>query len=199
MLAYGILGKILDVICSLYKNLQSCGSFPGWFSQSAGVRQGNTLANTLFDIFLNDLVILLFADYIVLISESRENLQTMMNTAGDRSNRRSIKMNSDKTKVIRIHKQSFPRSNYQFKIHSNDIETTASYRYLGLDINETMDDTHGMQVLNTAASRALSGFIARWTSTKSYLMFQLHPLSIAAVKCGVRSHMNVAPHSNTVQ
>ena len=188
MLAYGIHGKILDVIRSLYRNLQSCvrvnGRFTDWFSQSAGVLQGDTLAPTLFAIFINDLAmeikaldlgvpiqnyenvsILLFADDIVLISESQENLQTMMNTAGDWSNRWSLKMNYDKTKVMHFHKQSVPRSDYQFEIHGNDIETTASYRYLGLDINETVDHTHGVRVLNTAASRALGGVIARYLAT----------------------------------
>ena len=188
MLVYGIHGKILDVIRSLYKNLQSCvrvnGRFTDWFSQSTVVRQGDTLAPTLFAIFINDLVleikaldigvpiqhdekvsILLFADDTVLISESQQNLQTMMNTTEDWSNRWSLKMNYDKTKVMHFHKQSVPRSDYQFEIHGNDIETTASYRYLGLDINETVDHTHGVRVLKTAASRALGGFIARYLAT----------------------------------
>ena len=74
-------------------------------------------------------------------------------------------MNYDKTKVMHFHKQSVPRSDYQFQIHGNNIETTASYRYLGLDINETVDHTHGVRVLNTAASRALGGVIARYLAT----------------------------------
>ena len=121
MFAYGIHGKILDVIRSLCKNLQSCvrvnGRFTDLLLQSAGVRQGDTLAPTLFAIFIDDLAMeikaldigvpiqndekvstLLFADDIVLISESQENLQAMMNTAGDWSNRWSLKMNYDKQK-----------------------------------------------------------------------------------------------------
>ena len=49
--------------------------------------------------------------------------------------------------------------------HCNGIETTATCRYLGLDINETMDHTHGVRVLNTTASRALCVVISRYLAT----------------------------------
>ena len=69
-----------------------------WFSVESGVRQGDNLASTLFAIFVNDIAadtnglylgipilnderlsILKYADDIVLLAESAEDLQSMLN------------------------------------------------------------------------------------------------------------------------
>ena len=60
MLASGIHGKMLKIVQTMYANPQNCvrvgGRLTDWFSQSAGVRQGDALAPTLFALFINDLV-----------------------------------------------------------------------------------------------------------------------------------------------
>ena len=107
--ACGIQGKMLHAIQAMYRNLESCvrvnGRLTDWFNQTAGVRQGDTLAPTLFAIFINDLVpeinnlrrgirtlqddmvsILLYADDVILISESSDDLQDMLNTLYNASN-----------------------------------------------------------------------------------------------------------------
>ena len=101
--ACGIQGKMMSIIQTMYKNLECSvrinGRLTDWFSQTAGVRQGDTLAPTLFAIFINDLVpeinnlgkgiqltpdlmvsILLYADDIILISDTPDGLQTMLDT-----------------------------------------------------------------------------------------------------------------------
>ena len=81
----------------MYDNLKICVTLhnylTNWFCSNIGVRQGDTLSPTLFNLFVNDLAteiktlecgvkignksvsILLYAEDIVLISESEESLQ----------------------------------------------------------------------------------------------------------------------------
>ena len=108
--AAGVQGHMLSIIPTMYSNLQSCvrvnGSITDWFAQTAGVRQGDTLAPTLFALFINDLVpeinglrrgvtisndltlsILLYADDVVLISETEDGVQSVLDSLCDWSNR----------------------------------------------------------------------------------------------------------------
>ena len=92
----------MNLIKSIYENLEACvrvnGQLTDGFSVTSGVRQGDNLAPTLFAIFVNDIAadinglnlgvpilnderlsILKYADDIVLLAESAEDLQTMLN------------------------------------------------------------------------------------------------------------------------
>ena len=100
--AAGVHGHMFSMIQTIYSNMESSvrvnGCITDWFAQTAGVRQRDTLALTLFALFINDLVpeingfrwgvtmsneltlsILLYADDVVLISETEDGLQTMLN------------------------------------------------------------------------------------------------------------------------
>ena len=56
----GISSKMLQAICSLYNNVQSCvrvnGNLTDWFEVNQGLKQGCILSPLLFNIFLNDLI-----------------------------------------------------------------------------------------------------------------------------------------------
>ena len=185
LLAYKVHGNVLNIIKTLYANLQSCvrvnGRLTDWFSQTAGVRQGDTLAPTLFAVFINDLAldikslscgvpisddeqvsILLFADDVVLISDTAEGLQRMMTAAGEWSRDWMLKINFDKTKVVHYRRGATPRTNTVFNIQGSTIEIKDSYRYLGFDISETVNHTNGVKILNTSASRALGQVTAKY-------------------------------------
>ena len=97
----GITGRILDAIQSLYVNVRCTvninGLFTPWFPVSIGLKQGCKISPKLFSVFINDLAqeinslgcsmqldgamifTLLYADDIVLVSPSAENLQTLLN------------------------------------------------------------------------------------------------------------------------
>ena len=178
---------MLNTIKALYRNLESCvrvnGRLTDWFSQVSGVRQGDTLAPTLFAIFINDLAleirslglgiptqndenisILMYADDVVLISDSEEGLQNMLDTVHDWSKDWRLSINYDKTNIVHFHKASEARTEYEFHIGDNNIALSETYRYLGLDLNETLDYTHGATVLGKAASRALGSINAKFFS-----------------------------------
>ena len=184
LLKQGVHGKILKVIQTLYSNLQSCvrinNNFTDWFSISSGVRQGDNLAPTLFAVFINDLAndvksvqcgirvseqmvsLLMYADDIIFISDSPECLQKQLDILHRWSNRWHLSVNIDKTKVIHFRKASDPCTNFSFKLGDKHIDIVRSYRYLGLELNETLDFTYSGQTLSDAGSRALGALTFKY-------------------------------------
>ena len=100
LLSYNIDGKMFRAIRNLYDNTQSTIKLNGYitefFNVTCGVKQGDNLSPTLFSLFINDLAIklkelhcgikiandnvsiLLYADDIVLLSDSEDKLQIML-------------------------------------------------------------------------------------------------------------------------
>ena len=175
MLASGIHGKMLKIIQTMYANLQN------WFSQSAGVRQGDALAPTLFALFINDLVpeinalscgvpmsddkfpnILLYADDIVLISGTTEGLQKQLDGLNDWSSRWKLRVNTNKTNVAHFRRTSDTTTDHVFTLGNSPLHTESSYRYLGMDINDTLDFNHSVNVLSYSAGRALGAMTSKY-------------------------------------
>ena len=123
----GIRGNILNLIKSMYENLEACvrvnGQLTDWFWVTSGVRKGDNLAPTLFAIFVNDIAadinglnlgvpilnderlsILKYADDIVLLAESAEDLQTMLNELSKWTKRWRLSVNIEKNKSYALSK-----------------------------------------------------------------------------------------------
>ena len=185
----GIQGNILKVIKSMYENLEACvkvnGQLTDWFSVTSGVRQGDNLAPTLFAIFVNDIAsdinrlnlgvpilnderlsILKYADDIVLLAESAEDLQSMLNALSAWTKKWRLSVNVDKTKVMHCRKQSKTVTNFQFYFDGIEIGITKCYRYLGLDITDTLTFTVCSKNLHDAGSRSLGALIAKHYANK---------------------------------
>ena len=121
MLNCGTEGKVLDLIKSMYSKVKSCvRSNSGLTDLSLykrGLRQGCLLSPLLFALFLNDLndiillryeritlwgtylFALLYADDLILITESRKDLQSQMNGLGMYVDKIKMDINEKKTKV----------------------------------------------------------------------------------------------------
>ncbi|MES9882132.1 MAG: reverse transcriptase family protein [Sedimenticola sp.] len=189
LLGIGIDGKVYNIIKSLYANVEACvrvnGQLSDWFSVDSGVRQGDNLAPTLFALFINDIArhvnelglgvplcdgdrvsILKYADDIVLIAESPEDLQAMLNTLSSWSTRWRLNVNIDKTKVMHCRKQSTPITDYVFTFNQTVVQKTSSYKYLGFEMNETLNYTDSVRALHDAGSRSLGALTAKYYSNK---------------------------------
>ena len=130
LLNTGIKGKVLSIIRGMYNSAKSCvqnqNEYSEVFSCNIGVRQGENLSPLLFSIFLNDLAAfmsgksmgiqiefntgnlacyiklyaLLYADDTILISESPEDLQNMLDALNDYCMKWKLQVNAAKTKIV---------------------------------------------------------------------------------------------------
>ena len=134
----GISGKIFNSIRAMYTNTISrilLGQYmTDWFHTLNGVRQGDTLAPTLFAIFINDLieelnllkkgvdingenvVALLYADDLVIMSESEKDLQDMLHMVNKWCIKWSMQINLEKSKALHFRRKRQKRSTFQFLI-----------------------------------------------------------------------------------
>ena len=161
LMSFGIHGKILQAIQSLYVNV-SCAvkvneHFTDFFPVKQGLKQGCGLSPALFSIYINDLAaeinalhcgikfdnnevsILLYADDVVLISESEDDLQNMLNTLNNWCNKWRLAVNESKTKIVHLRNKNQLRSNFIFQCGEKVITFEHEYKYLGFWFNEYLD------------------------------------------------------------
>ena len=145
-----------------------------------GVKQGCVLSPTLFSIYVNDLAndindmlcgvdingsnvaILLYADDIVLLSDSEASLLTMLNKLNDWCNKWRMTVNQAKTKIIHFRSQNKARSDYDFRCGEYTTEYESSYKYLGFWINEYLDLSKSIREVTKSASRALGAVYTKY-------------------------------------
>ena len=141
----GITGRIHKAITSLYDNVKCCvrinGLKTGYFEVSCGLKQGCTLSTLLFNLYVNDLVIkinsldigieigdekvaiLLYADDLVLVSSSEDDLQILLQELNTWCQNNGIKINEQKSNVIHFRPTNIPQSNHIFMCGDKCLKT----------------------------------------------------------------------------
>lgn len=146
--------QISKILISMYTNTSyqikfENGLGPRTLSER-GVKQGDVLSPILFNFFINDIVnclnqpntdpvvignssvnILLFADDIVLLSESQSGLQTCLDNLHSYCKSWKLEVNTDKSKVIVFNSNGKTFKN-TFLYNNVGIETVSQYVYLGI-------------------------------------------------------------------
>jgi hypothetical protein len=176
-------GKLFRVIFNMYQNIKSCVSHNGntsnFFSSEIGVRQGENLSPILFSLYLNDLqsylegngavgielddvfsdeiwlklLILLYADDTVIVSDNPSDFQNILNNFNEYCDQWKLKVNLNKTKVIIFGCRN--RNNYNFTLGEHNLENTDSYHYLGLTFSATGSFLKARQHISQQANKAM--------------------------------------------
>ena len=152
----GIRGKFLNIIKDMYNNTQSCVKTPlgytNFFETNLGVLQGDVLSPTLFIIYLHDfpqifdstdfkpvniftelVSCLLWADDLILLSETIEGLQLCLKSLEQYCIDWSLTVNIDKTKAIYLNTDSTQPVFFKHE----EVEQVSSYSYLGVIIHKS--------------------------------------------------------------
>ena len=160
LLSYNIDGKIFKAIKSLYKDTVSTVKINDYiteyFDVLYGVKQGDNLSPTLFNLFINNLAsqikelhcgikigieqvsILLYADDIVLLSDSEKGLQSMLTYLNKWCMQWCLDINVLKSNIIHFRPRKVPISQFVFKCGTQVIKTIDRYTYLGVILDEHM-------------------------------------------------------------
>ena len=152
--------KVYKIIVNMYDGIKSCvfsaNEKTNYFTSNAGVRQGENLSPLLFSLFINDLeeylvtkgneflnfkdercndylrlLVLLYADDTIVLSNSPAGLQKGLNDLSNYCNLWKLQVNSSKTKVVIFSKRK-PKKLPVFKYHNNVLEIVDEFKYLGV-------------------------------------------------------------------
>ena len=158
MRIYGIGGRVLRGIMSFYNEGRACvrvgQKVSDSFEVKIGLRQGCVMSPWLFNMFMDgvvrevyvranqagvrmnvagvDLVLsqLLFADDTALVAESEDQLQCLVREFGRVCDRRKLKVNVDKSKVMKIGEDTEPVV-IDIMLNGERMEVVNSFKYLG--------------------------------------------------------------------
>ena len=152
------LGKTLDLIMDIYKKTKCAvkvnGSATEYFEYTKGVRQGCPLSPILFNIYVNDIFkimnenngsniflkenepinALMYADDLILISETKEGLQSQIDKLCEYCVKWKLNINTKKTKIM-IFNRGNSLIKASFYINNVAIENVKTMKCLGFTIN----------------------------------------------------------------
>ena len=144
LLNIGIDGKFYNVIKSMYEHTTAKirlnnTDYTNTFETFIGTRQGNNNSPLLFSMFIESLLqsykhmdlcvkignlkvnVIAFADDIVLIAKTVEELQTLVNHLGDRALRWRMKINVSKSEVMVFKRSKAPRKECQINLYGETL------------------------------------------------------------------------------
>ena len=153
LLKAGISSKFVSIVKDLYKKTKNMVLVKGYISNPfetyLGTRQGCNLSPTIFNMYLNDLCqvlrmrncdpvkmgdknlnSLMYADDIILFSNTKEGLQKSLNTCHQYFKTWKLQVNIKKTKVMVFNSSN--KTIQSFHYGSENIEVVNKYKYLGI-------------------------------------------------------------------
>ena len=153
LLKLGLRGKIIHILCSMYSCMKTnvfnnCEKSEP-FECKLGVRQGECLSPFLFAMYINDLeshlcstnagvtiddvrfLLLLYADDLVIFSESPDALQLQINKMYEYCHRWKLRINAEKSKIVVFKKGNQPVPD-QWSYGNETIPVCTRIPYLGL-------------------------------------------------------------------
>ena len=163
LLKRGVTGKMLRILKSMFSKAKSCAKWNGSLSEAFenlnGVLQGEVTSPSLFNIFLEDLIIyldmtygvkmcnttiayLLFADDLVLISDTPSDLQKLVDGLYQFCQKWHMIVNLTNTKISIFNMNKKKSSRYHFVYNEDEIEITGQYKYVGIIFSTSKNMFH---------------------------------------------------------
>ena len=154
----GVFGKPFQLIKDIYKKTKCAvkikNRITNFFNYTKGVRQGCPLSALLFNIYLNDLFeildknndsniflpsgnklnVLMYADDLVILSDSKDGLQKQVDKLSSFCSKWKLTINIRKTKVVVFNRGNRP-INVTIKVNEKPLECVKSVKYLGFCIS----------------------------------------------------------------
>ena len=174
----GIQGKMLKIIKSLYENIKCCVKYQGflseYFGSKIGLFQGEILSPILYSLYVNDfemhllkenctsieinlinLFLIMYADDTVLLAETPENLQCILNSLYNYCQEWNLTVNTDKTKIMVFRNGGRLKDNEKWVYNNCELEIVDEFNYLGLLLNYNGKFTKAQQQLADQGRKAL--------------------------------------------
>ena len=170
----GISGKFYNLVKSMYSHNKTCvkvdNQITEYFDCNIGVRQGDPMSPTLFNIFINDLAasleqgpcdnarienfecgFMFYADDLVLLSQTKDGLQRSIDIVSKYCQDWSISINAKKSKVMVCNKKLSVKD--KFVVVNETLEIVKKYNYLGVIISHTSSFNQAIETLTKKAMK----------------------------------------------
>ena len=153
----GMSEKLVNIIRSMYDNTRAVYKIgeleTGWVRSKRGVRQGCILSPILFGLYTEELAVrikrtglgirvgnerlscLLYADDIVIMSESKDELQSMLDAVSGYGRDFQVRFSGEKSQVIVVNGEERDVES-KWRLGEVEIGCTTEYKYLGCWMTE---------------------------------------------------------------
>ena len=175
---HGINGNVFDIIQTIYLedtvSIKIDNKHSPSFKTNVGVRQGCVLSPILFNLFLADLQpvldqygenvhidenistsCLLWADDILILSESVDGLQQKLNALQGYCDINKLSVNTKKTQCMIFNRTGRLLKNHAFTYKNTRLECVREYKYLGFIVTPSGEIRTGLEDLRRRALKAL--------------------------------------------
>ena len=162
----------------MYLNVKSCiglnGDLSEYFCNKIGLMQGEVLSPILFNLYVNDfeanflksgcipyelstlsLFLLMYADDMVLFSESIDGLQSLLNELSNYCEIWKLSINVEKSKVLVFRKGGKSKPGENWHIGEHVLEIVDQFTYLGIIFNYNNKFTKAEKQLSEQGRKAL--------------------------------------------
>ena len=169
-------GLVFRNIAAMYRKTEYRIKLSGGNSQNIvsnlGLTQGCPLSPMIFNLYIDDIDEIfdescqpvdiqneslnhfLYADELVIVSQSREGLQNSLDSVHKFGVSKNLQINISKSKCM-VFNQSGRLEKHIFTINKDPVENVSSFCYLGFDVKSSGTVKHSMNILNDKAKKAL--------------------------------------------
>ena len=199
--------KMIKMLIAIYRNVNARvftgGGYTDTFHCPWGVKQGCQLSPTIFNLFINDLPayfrekgtyqlavnnlevsMLLYADDLVLLSDSAIGLQRQLNILQEYCNRWNLRVSEEKSKIMVFRNGGRLRSYEKWFYNGKVLETCTYFSYLGVNFSSVLSWSHNIKMRASKGLTALGciqSFFHRFPKIDSKVIWKVFDTKIKPI------------------